>query len=141
MAVRDLEAVQQLSRSAPRTESRPGRIGPISLGAKQTGERSAGNPHAAFDEAGTGNVAWWRCCDTRNPKGGATGKTNFYLNQRANPRPYRGAGMGKGALAIGPKLPRPSSTLPDRPFAALPRFCPVTVLLSPSRRSRSLAGI
>ena len=33
------------------------RQGPISLGAKQTGERSAGNLHAAFDEAGAGNVA------------------------------------------------------------------------------------
>jgi len=28
--------------------------------------------------------------------------------------------MGNGALAIGPKLPRPSSTLPDPP-SALPR--------------------
>ena len=24
-----------------------------------------GNPHAAFDVAGAGNVAWLRCCDTR----------------------------------------------------------------------------
>ncbi len=24
-----------------------------------------GNPHAAFDVAGAGNVAWSRCCDTR----------------------------------------------------------------------------
>jgi hypothetical protein len=31
-----------------------------SLGAKRTGERSAGNLHAAFDEAGAGNVAWSR---------------------------------------------------------------------------------
>ena len=29
----------------------------------------AGNPHAAFDVAGTGNVAWSRCCDTSQPKG------------------------------------------------------------------------
>ena len=29
--------------------------------------------------------------------------------------------MGNGALAIGPKLPRPSSTLPLRQFAALQR--------------------
>ena len=57
MAVRNLEAVQQLSGSAVRAESRPGRIGPISLGAKQTGERRAGNPHAAFDVAGIGNVS------------------------------------------------------------------------------------
>ena len=50
-------------------ESRPGRIGPINLDAKQTGERKAGNPHLAFDVAGTGNVARSRCCDTRRRKG------------------------------------------------------------------------
>lgn len=32
-------------------------IGPITLNAKQTGKRSAGKPHAAFDVAGAGNVA------------------------------------------------------------------------------------
>jgi hypothetical protein len=37
-------------------ESVPGRIGPINLDAKQTGERDAGKPHAALDVAGTGNV-------------------------------------------------------------------------------------
>ena len=31
-------------------------ISPINLDEKQTGERSAGNPHAAFDVAGAGNV-------------------------------------------------------------------------------------
>ena len=36
---------------ADAVESHPGRMGPISLGAKQTGERSAGNLPAAFDEA------------------------------------------------------------------------------------------
>ena len=30
-------------------ESCPSTIGPITLEVKQTGERSAGNPHAAFD--------------------------------------------------------------------------------------------
>jgi len=67
----------------------PGRIGPISLGVKQTGERSAGNLHAAFDEAGAGNVARSRWCDTRRRKGETTGNTNFDLNRRASPRPYR----------------------------------------------------
>ena len=43
-----------------RAESRPSRIGLISLDMKQMGERSAGNPHAAFDVAGAGNVAWSR---------------------------------------------------------------------------------
>ena len=37
-------------------ESGSSRIGPINLDAKQTGERSAGNPHTAFDVAGAGNV-------------------------------------------------------------------------------------
>src|SRR6266487_659721 len=95
MAVRNLEAVQQLSGSAGRAESRPGRIRPISLGAKQTGERRAGNPHAAFDVAGIGNVAWSRCCDTRRRKGEATGNTNIDLNRRASPRPYLGAPGGE----------------------------------------------
>ena len=68
MAVPNSEAVQWLPSGSTRAESRSGRIGPISLGAKQTGERSARNPHAAFDEAGAGNVAWPRWCDTRNRK-------------------------------------------------------------------------
>ena len=31
-------------------------IGPITRGTKQTGKRSAGKPHAAFDVAGAGTV-------------------------------------------------------------------------------------
>ncbi len=33
-------------------------IGPISLDMKSIGKRSALNAHAAFDEAGAGNVTW-----------------------------------------------------------------------------------
>jgi hypothetical protein len=44
-------------------------IGHINLGMKHIGKRSAGKPHAAFDEAGTGNVEWLRYCDTRKRKG------------------------------------------------------------------------
>src|SRR5262245_36126466 len=47
------------------TESRTSRIGLITLDAKQTGERKAGNPPIAFDVAGTGNVAWSREQPTR----------------------------------------------------------------------------
>jgi hypothetical protein len=43
MAVRNLATVQWLQGSPTAAESRPGTIGPISLGAKRTGERSAGN--------------------------------------------------------------------------------------------------
>src|SRR5271165_2221969 len=88
MAVPNSEAVQWLPSGSTRAESRSGRIGPIILEAKQTGERSAGNPHAAFDEAGAGNVAWPRSCDTRRRKSEPTGNTNFGLNRRASPRPY-----------------------------------------------------
>ena len=65
-------------------------ISHISLGMKHIGKRSVGNPHAAFDEAGTGNVARSRYCDTRKRKGELTGNTKFDLNQRASPRPYYG---------------------------------------------------
>jgi hypothetical protein len=88
MAVRNLVPVQRLPGSATVIESCSSRIGPISLEAKQTGERSAGNPHAAFDEARAGNVAWSRWCDTRKRKGETTGNTNFDLHRRASPRPY-----------------------------------------------------
>jgi hypothetical protein len=47
-----------------------------------------GNPHAAFDEAGAGNAARSRCCDTRKRKSEPTGNTNFDLNRRASLRPY-----------------------------------------------------
>ena len=51
MAVPNSEAVQWLPSGSTSAESRSGRIGPIILEAKQTEERSAGNPHAAFDES------------------------------------------------------------------------------------------
>ena len=82
------EAVRWLPSGSTSAESRSGRIGPIILEAKQTGERSAGNPHAAFDEAGAGNVARPRWCDTRRRKSEPTGNTNFGLNRRVSPRPY-----------------------------------------------------
>ena len=37
-----------------------GQLGHINLDKKTTGKRSAGKPHAAFDEAGAGNG---RCCN------------------------------------------------------------------------------
>src|SRR5881392_1647144 len=95
MAVRNLEAVQWLPGSARHAESRSGRIGPINLGVKQTGERRAGNPHAAFEVAEIGNVAWSRWCDTRRRKGETTGNTNIDLNRRASPRPDLGEPGGE----------------------------------------------
>src|SRR5271169_6399965 len=95
MAVPNSEAVRWLPSGSTGAESRSGRIGPIILEAKQTGERSAGHPHAAFDEAGAGNVARPRWCDTRRRKSEPTGNTNFGLNRRASPRPYLGERGGE----------------------------------------------
>src|SRR5215831_15077256 len=105
------------------TESRTSRIGRITLDAKQTGERKAGNPPIAFDVAGTGNVAWSRCCDTSQPKGrgnrehkqrpkparqsptlliGRVEETSGTLNAPSAPRSYPTAGGGEQS----PSLPR-----------------------------------
>src|SRR6202040_646381 len=108
MAVSDSEAVRWLPSDSTSAESRSGRIGPIILEAKQTGGRSAGNPHAAFDEAGAGNVARPRWCDTRRRKSEPTGNTNFGLNRRVSPRPYRGRRPRSGGT---------SWQLQDRPRA------------------------
>src|SRR5215831_16251896 len=86
---RRAKAVQQLSSATLRVESCPSMIGPISLEAKQMGARSAGNPHAACDAEGAGNVARPRYWDTRRRKGEPTGEPNFGLTRRASPRPYR----------------------------------------------------
>ena len=57
MAARRARAVQRLSHTLLRitAESCPSTIGLITLDPKLAGERSAGNPHATFDEAGNGN--------------------------------------------------------------------------------------
>ena len=57
MDIRDPGAVQRLPGPSPCAESAPSLIGPITLDAKHAGERNAGNPPVAFDEAGAGNVA------------------------------------------------------------------------------------
>jgi len=49
------------------------------------GERSAGNPHTAFDVAGAGNVAWSECSDP---------------SRRASPRPYYGRAIEGWRVAL-----------------------------------------
>ena len=49
-------------------ESSSSVIGPITLGEKCAGKRSAGNPHAAFEVAGTGNGATARPMRARRGK-------------------------------------------------------------------------
>ena len=87
-------AVQRLQGSVVYAESRPSTIGPITLEVKQTGERSAGNPHAAFDVAGAGNVARSRYCDTRRRKGETTGQHEHRPKpaRQSSTLPVRGSG-------------------------------------------------
>jgi hypothetical protein len=80
-------------------QSRPGRIGPISLGMKQMGERSAGNPHAAFDVEGTGDVARHR------PKLARQSSTLPVRGAPSNGCPYRNreiALLSRSGLALHP---------------------------------------
>ena len=89
MAVRGPGAVQRLpGPSWIRAESAPNMIGPITLGVKRTGERSAGKPHAAFDVAGAGDVAWSRAV-TLPEETASNREHNLDLHRRASPRPYR----------------------------------------------------
>ena len=112
--------------------STSGTIGPITPGTKQTGKRSAGKPHAAFDVAGAGNVTMVpglraiakamglppgtyraRACSRPYLCGGA----------HRNMRPYRDLYLPtnglllaslicKGSIPSGHKLPTTTSDLP-----------------------------
>ncbi len=61
-------------------------IGPINLDVKRTGKRSAGNPHATFEAAGTGNGATARLVRHSQRKRGAPDRPD--LTDRTRPRPY-----------------------------------------------------
>ena len=115
-------AVQGLSSATRQAESRPGRIGPITLDMKQMGERSAGNPHAAFDVAGAGNVARSKCWDTRRRKGETTGNPNLGLNRRASPRPYLREAGGAIPPAYSP-CPIPSLKIVSQLLVAASITC------------------
>ena len=71
--------VQPLPGAPPMAESAPNRIGPITLGMKRTGKRSAGKPHAAFDVAGAGNVAMVALCT--HPTSESVGLETLRLRQ------------------------------------------------------------
>ena len=88
VAARHPGAVQRLPGACRSADSPLGRIGPISSGTKQTGERSAGKPHAAFDAAGAGNGTTVN--STRARRGKLRIQTRVHLTgYRASPRPYR----------------------------------------------------
>ncbi len=76
MVIRGSGALRRLSNLlTPKSTSSA--IGLITLDEKFPGKRSAGNPHAAFDAAGVGNVVWSRYCDTHRRKVEMTGNTDF----------------------------------------------------------------
>ena len=74
MAISSAGTVLRLEDKIPLTESVPCTIGHINFDMKVLGERSAGNPHAAFDVAGFGN-----------------GRPSY----RARSRPYLNGGVGQ----------------------------------------------
>ncbi len=92
-------------------ESLSGAIGPINLDAKCAGKRSAGNPHAAFEAAGTGNGP------TVYPTRARTGKPWIQTRDRpeghrASPRPYvrpAKAGVFSGSQSHRGKSQEPRS--------------------------------
>ena len=63
-------------------ESSSSVIGPITLGEKCAGKRSAGNPHAAFDEAGTGNGATSATAPVLDPTDERGQETGSWLGLR-----------------------------------------------------------
>src|SRR5271163_3635789 len=105
MDVQHTGPIQGLSGCTTSAESRPGRIGPYALRRSKQVSAVRGNPHAAFDAAGAGNVAWSRWCDTRRRKSEPTGNTNFDLNRRASPRPYLRGAEGETPSAYSPLHP------------------------------------
>src|SRR5262249_4047896 len=77
-----------------------------------------GNPHAAFDVAGTGNGAWSRCCDTSQPKGGGN------REHKLRPKPARQSPTlligGTMETAASFEVRNPPSSYPTPPVRAFP---------------------
>ena len=90
MAVRNAGALLGVSSLlwTDRSGRRTSPIGPINLVAKCAGARSAGNPLATCDVAGTGNQLTVRIVRHSQRKRGATDRPNLRSNG-ASPRPYR----------------------------------------------------
>jgi hypothetical protein len=74
-------------------------IGPINLDAKQAGKPSAGNPHAGFDVAGTGNQPTVPLVRHSQRKRGATDRLNLRGNRRQSSTLLM-SGEGKRAGAV-----------------------------------------
>jgi hypothetical protein len=70
-------------------------IGPISPEVKQMGARSAGNPHAACDVEGAGNVAWSGCLGQLARPSSTLPGSAFFVPSPAIRFPERAEG-GKG---------------------------------------------
>lgn len=87
VAVPDAGSVRRLPHSILlRSCSTSGATGHISLGAKSARERSAGNPHAAFEEAGAGDGVMVML--VRHSQGKPRETDRFTYRHRASPRPY-----------------------------------------------------
>ena len=88
----------------------------------ETDLTSARNADPAPNEAGAGNVARPRWCDTRRRKGEPTGNTNFGLNRRASPRPPTSAemiGVSRAYAAAASSVKNSENPCAPAVFAAL----------------------
>ena len=68
-------------------------IGPISPDVKQMGARSAGNPHAACDVEGAGNVAWSGCLGQLARQSSTLPERRFFVPSPATGFPERAEGV------------------------------------------------
>jgi hypothetical protein len=90
MAVRISAAAQWLQGSVFYAESCPSTIGPITIEMKQTGKRSAGNPHAGGNwKRGMVEILWHSQTKER-----ANGEHGLRPKRRASARPYLGGARG-----------------------------------------------
>src|ERR1039458_9810749 len=90
-------------------ESCPGTIGHITLDAKQTGTRSAGNPHAAWDEAGIGDGVTGRILRHSQRKQGAPARLDLRSPAPVLDPTFR-EGLGNNGII---RSPFNAKTLPD----------------------------
>ena len=89
-------------------------IGHITLDAKQTGTRSAGNPHAACDEAGTGNELTARLMRHSQRKRGETDRLDLRNAAPVLDPTFRGGHGNNGII----RSPFSAKTLLDRSVGA-----------------------
>jgi hypothetical protein len=119
-------AVRRLSHALPlrsTAESCPSTIGLITLDRKQAGERSAGNPHATFDEAGNGNQLTVRLLRHSQRKRRETARHTY--GEWRHPSTLLLGGTVETAASFEARYALRPTRLPDNPSAP-----PITLVIT-----------